>query len=230
MNKYEGLLDDDAEELPQVEEEEDEEEERGEEEGEGEGKEGEEEANTGSQASENASAPIGLEETFGRRRRKVPTSASDVPADTSNRGVVYLSRLPTGMFEPQMKKFFSQFGEVTRLKLIRSKRTGHSRHHGYVEFAFKEVAEIVAQTMHGYLMFGHSLVCLMVPKEKMHPLLFKGWNKKFRVIPRHQIEGKRQNKEGGVYTEKQLKKAASKLDRKMKRLQSMDIDYDFKAQ
>jgi len=38
------------------------------------------------------------------------------------RGVVYLGHIPYGFFEDQIKGFFSQFGEVTRLKLARSKK------------------------------------------------------------------------------------------------------------
>jgi hypothetical protein len=38
------------------------------------------------------------------------------------RGVVYLGHLPFGFFEAQLKSFFSQFGEVTRLRVSRSKK------------------------------------------------------------------------------------------------------------
>jgi nucleolar protein 15 len=41
---------------------------------------------------------------------------------TDPRGVIYLGHIPYGMEEPQMKKFFSQFGDVTRVKLWRSKK------------------------------------------------------------------------------------------------------------
>ena len=40
----------------------------------------------------------------------------------STRGVVYLGHIPPGFYEPQMKKFFGQFGRVTRLRLSRSKK------------------------------------------------------------------------------------------------------------
>lgn len=38
------------------------------------------------------------------------------------RGVVYISHLPPGFLEPQLRKFFRQFGEITQLRLIRSKK------------------------------------------------------------------------------------------------------------
>ena len=37
-------------------------------------------------------------------------------------GVVYVGHIPHGFFEEQMRKYFSQFGTVTRLKLSRSKK------------------------------------------------------------------------------------------------------------
>lgn len=39
-----------------------------------------------------------------------------------HRGVIYLGRIPYGFFEEQMLEYFSQFGEVTRLKLSRNKK------------------------------------------------------------------------------------------------------------
>ena len=40
------------------------------------------------------------------------------------RGVLYVGHIPPGFCEPQMKKYFAQFGTITRLRLSRSKRTG----------------------------------------------------------------------------------------------------------
>lgn len=50
----------------------------------------------------------------------------ELPADGSkdedHKGVVYLGRIPYGFFEEQMLEYFSQFGEVTRLRLARNKK------------------------------------------------------------------------------------------------------------
>jgi nucleolar protein 15 len=98
------------------------------------------------------------------------------------------SRVPHGFFEPQMKKYFSQFGRVLRLRLSRNKKTGASKHFAFIEFANGEVADIVAKTMHNYLMFGHILQCRVVPSEQVHPELFKGANERFKIDPRNQKE------------------------------------------
>lgn len=38
------------------------------------------------------------------------------------RGVVMIKNFPHGFYEQQMYEYFSQFGEVTRLKIIRSRK------------------------------------------------------------------------------------------------------------
>lgn len=58
-----------------------------------------------------------------------------------------------------MKEYFSQFGDVTRLRLARNPKTGASRHYAYIEFSSLPVAEIVADTMNNYLLMGHLLRC-----------------------------------------------------------------------
>lgn len=37
-------------------------------------------------------------------------------------GVIYVGHLPLGLFEPQLKTYFEQFGKVLRLRLSRSKK------------------------------------------------------------------------------------------------------------
>ena len=55
--------------------------------------------------------------------------------------VVYIGHVPHGFYEDQMKSYFSQFGEVTRLRLSRSKKTGKSKHFAFVEFKHSARAE-----------------------------------------------------------------------------------------
>ena len=46
---------------------------------------------------------------------------SEDAVDEENRGVIFLGRIPYGFFEEQMIEYFSQFGEITRLRLSRNK-------------------------------------------------------------------------------------------------------------
>lgn len=93
-----------------------------------------------------------------------------------------------------MRAYFSQFGEITRLRLSRNRLTGKSKHYAFVEFSTVTVAKIVAETMDNYLMYGHILKCKFVPKEQLHPEVWKGANRRFKRTPWNRIEKKRLEK------------------------------------
>lgn len=40
---------------------------------------------------------------------------------SNERGVIYLGHVPHGFYENEMKKYFSQFGEVTNINIPKSK-------------------------------------------------------------------------------------------------------------
>jgi nucleolar protein 15 len=107
--------------------------------------------------------------------------------------VICISRLPHGFFESELRAYLCQFGDITRLRLSRNPRTGASRHYAFVEFKHAEVARIVVETMHNYLLMGHLLQCTLVPEEKIHAELWKGANRKFVHVPWRRMEMKRYN-------------------------------------
>lgn len=82
-----------------------------------------------------------------------------VPAAVNTHGYVYVSHMPAGLEEDGLRKFFNQFGKVTKVKVARSKKTGRSKSYSFVEFEEKAAAKIAAETMHGFLLFGKQLVC-----------------------------------------------------------------------
>lgn len=90
-----------------------------------------------------------------------------------------------------MRAYFSQFGEITKLRLSRNRLTGRSKHYAFIEFASVTVAKIVAETMDNYLMYSHILKCKFVPAEQLHPEVWKGANRRFKRTPWNQIERKR---------------------------------------
>lgn len=100
-------------------------------------------------------------------------------------------RIPHGFYEHQMRAYFSQFGEITKLRLSRNRLTGRSKHYAFIEFASVTVAKIVAETMDNYLMYSHILKCKFVPAEQLHPEVWKGANRRFKRTPWNQIERKR---------------------------------------
>lgn len=89
-----------------------------------------------------------------------------------DRGVVYLGHIPHGFYESEMKAFFRQFGHITRLRLVRSHKTGNSKGYAFIEFRFKEVAQVVADTMNNYLMGNRLLKAVFLPPEKQSPKMF----------------------------------------------------------
>ncbi|KIW95086.1 uncharacterized protein Z519_03669 [Cladophialophora bantiana CBS 173.52] len=140
-------------------------------------------------------------------------------------GTVYVGRIPHGFYEKEMRAYFSQFGDITRLRLSRNKRTGASKHFAFIEFASNEVAKIVAETMDNYLMFGHILKCKYAESGSLHPDVWKGANKKFRKIPHEKLERERL---AAPKTEEQWKKKIEKeqrrRDKKAKKMKEIGLD------
>jgi len=96
-------------------------------------------------------------------------------------GVVRLSgSIPWGFYEPQMWEFFSQFGEVKRLKLLRSRRTGRSKGTAYLDFGDSVVAQIVADTMDKYVTLGETFYCNVVPPEELRYHMLSHWKFKMK--------------------------------------------------
>lgn len=78
-------------------------------------------------------------------------------SQASNRGLLYVGSLPKTFQQYELKKYFSQFGEVTRVRLSKIKKTGKSRGYGFVEFKDLNSAEVAAETMDNYLLAGSNI-------------------------------------------------------------------------
>lgn len=87
--------------------------------------------------------------------------------------VIKLNNIPHGFYEKQMKKYFSQFGKVKHVLLIRSKKTHKSRGFGFVEFELPQVAKAAAEAMHNYLFFNSVLKCRQMKKDDLPKDFFK---------------------------------------------------------
>lgn len=158
-------------------------------------------------------------------------------ADSEPRGVVYLGHIPNGFFEPQMRTFFTQFGEITRMRLSRSKKSARSRGYAFLEFKEESVAKIVAETMNKYLLFEKQLVCHLVPPEKQHPQIFKNWKKRipnftnqrrrkerttFNDRPKVEVDGE----EVPQVTQRQVVRRNNKENKLQSMLKDLGIDFD----
>lgn len=79
-------------------------------------------------------------------------------------GILYVSRLPHGFQERELSKYFAQFGDLKEVKLARNKKSGNSRHYGFIEFVNKDDAKIAQETMNNYLLMGHLLQVRLLAK------------------------------------------------------------------
>ena len=52
-----------------------------------------------------------------------------------------------------IKKYFEQFGPITRIICPRSSKTGRSVGYAFIEFGDEETARIAAKTMNNYILF-----------------------------------------------------------------------------
>jgi nucleolar protein 15 len=144
------------------------------------------------------------------------TSGEDVA------NVVYVGHIPKGFFETEMKKFFSQFGTVRRVKLYRSKKTGNSKGYAFVQFGSMEVAQVVAEAIDGYFLSDHQLVAHVVEKSKCHEGMFlPPKEKKIVNTNPKQISNDTIETEGKKIYEKVLRSDAKKL----KKLRESGIDF-----
>jgi len=143
-------------------------------------------------------------------------------------GVVYVGRLPHGFFEDQLRAYFSQFGDIKRLRLSRNKNTGRSKHYGFMEFESPDVAEIVVDTMNNYLLDGHLLQLAMIPSEEVDPNLWIGANRKFRRVPMDRVERKRRSKSRSAEQRAEVNRKLMQRQKKRRAaLARAGIKYDF---
>ncbi|EME30804.1 Uncharacterized RNA-binding protein [Galdieria sulphuraria] len=127
-------------------------------------------------------------------------------------GVIYIGHLPHGFYENELKGFFSQFGEVLKVRVARSVKTFRPKGYAFVMFANREVAEIACSAMDGYFMYNKILVCKVVPPEKVHRKMFK----RFVKIPWKKLE---KTHRALPLTEARRKKLWSKQERRNKELE-----------
>ncbi|KAJ1365523.1 hypothetical protein KIN20_025883 [Parelaphostrongylus tenuis] len=143
--------------------------------------------------------------------------------------VVKIKRIPYGFFERQLWEYFTQFGRVKRVRVARSLKTGNFKGWAYVGFANKEVAEIAAETMNGYLMFEKRLSCHLMDPSKVPKSMKSGPR---YVAPPHmrgraKKEALRRNKNKDVVKEEKAKgRREAAFKSRLDKLKALGIDYD----
>lgn len=125
-----------------------------------------------------------------------------------------------------MRGYFSQFGEITKLRLSRNRKTGASKHFAFIEFASDSVARIVANAMDNYLMFGHILKCKYVPVDSLPPRVWEGANRRFKKVPWNKVE-KRELEKPKTKEQwgKKNKKEQDKRDKMAEKMKGLDYEF-----
>ncbi|KAG6870941.1 hypothetical protein C0992_012056, partial [Termitomyces sp. T32_za158] len=84
--------------------------------------------------------------------------------------------------------------------------------------------------MDNYLLKGHILRCKVIPKDEVHPELWVGANRKWRVVPRDRLARVRHNK---IRTEDEQARTANRLikrqNERKRKLAKAGINYDITA-
>ncbi|KAM3072734.1 nucleolar protein [Clarireedia jacksonii] len=165
-------------------------------------------------------------EKLSKKEKKAIRKAAEKAADEKP-GVVYIGRIPHGFYENEMKAYFSQFGNILKIRMSRNRKSGASKHYAWIQFESKGVAEIVAKTMDNYLLFNHILKVKLVADEQISPDLFKGANRRFKKVPWNKIEGRKLEQGASEdQWEKRIAKAEKKRAKKLEKLQAMDYEFD----
>lgn len=146
--------------------------------------------------------------------------------DKLNPGVVYLGHLPSTLSESHIYNYCAQFGDISRFKLSRSKRTGNSKGYAFVEFESEDVAKIVAETMDNYLFGERLLTCKFMPREKVRKDLFNQRDASFH--PPSFPAVKRYNQKRGHLQMLKMEYRFKKKEKLLrKKLAERGIDYSF---
>ncbi|KAI9671726.1 MAG: hypothetical protein M1831_003254 [Alyxoria varia] len=142
------------------------------------------------------------------------------------RGTLYIGRIPHGFYEHQLRAYFSQFGAITNLRLSRNRRTGASKHYGFLEFESQEVARIVAETMDNYLLFGHILQVKVIEQEKVPENIWRGANRRFKKVPWNGIERGRLRSADREAWGKRVSREEGRRKRKLEKMKSLGYEFE----
>ncbi|RAL16519.1 uncharacterized protein BO97DRAFT_475293 [Aspergillus homomorphus CBS 101889] len=178
------------------------------------------------ESDDEGSKPIHRGPDLNAAQRKIAKKLKENTGRPEEPGTIYVGRIPHGFYENQMRSYFAQFGEVTRVRLSRNRKTGQSKHYAFVEFASTDVAKITAAANDNYLFYGHILKCKYVAPERLHPEIWKGANRRFKKTPWNRIEKRRldQGKTREKWTER-IEKEQQKRAAKAEQLKSI-LGYD----
>lgn len=169
----------------------------------------------------------------GQKKRLMARRFDKLKVKGSQRaGVIYIGHLPKGFNEPELKKFFSQFGEISKLRVARSKDSARSKGYAFLQYAEGDVAKVAAKAMDKYLMFGRQLAVHTVDEEDVHAETFKHANREWKFVPKQLMHRNKVNRAAEAEKTPAERKARvegllQKEKERRDRFKELEIDYDF---
>ena len=114
---------------------------------------------------------------------------------------------------------------MTIVSLIMS-QTARPRGYAFLEFEDKEVAQVAAETMNGYIMFGRQLECHTVAAP--HRETFKNGNRDWKFIPTQvKFRNEKNREKTDVEKAARVKGLLEKEKERRTRLKELGINYEF---
>lgn len=174
-----------------------------------------------------------IDESIKKAKQAEASSTATASTDDDNvvnKGVIYIGRIPHGFYEAQLRTYFSQFGEIKQLRLSRNKKTGASKHYGFIQFVAPEVADVVADTMDNYLIFGHILKVKVMQPADIKPGMWKGHDTKYTPVDNKarvlKSLGEPKTKE---FWNKVEERRAAKQAKREQKFKNLGIDYKYET-
>jgi len=150
--------------------------------------------------------------------------------------IIYVGHLPYGFFEDQLNGYLSQFGTVEHVVVPRSKKTNRDKGFAFVAFESPDVAEIVANTLHNFMLMKKRLICKLVPPEKIPIDSFLKSKSKYTELPITYVKAIKRTKAfaqriNSIRSKEQEKARKDRLfqrdAKKRAKFKKLGIDYDF---
>jgi nucleolar protein 15 len=155
-----------------------------------------------------------------RKRLRSQEGAAAAKNAENKSEVIYVGHLPLLFREKELRTFFGQFGDVDKLKLFKSKKTGNSKGYAFLKFASVQVAMTVSDAINGYHVDDRQLVSHVIPRSSTHKGMFLPYKK----------EPVEETAEVDHDSEKAVNRRKVKLQKKAEMLRAQGIDFDVHLQ
>lgn len=160
-----------------------------------------------------------------RRTRKIGEYIEGMEQTT---GVLYVAHLPWGTNEALIKKYFEQFGTISRFILPRSKHTGRIKGYSFIEYESMEIAKIAANTMNNFILFDRIIKCDVISDKSRYNKIFRRWKRQYKFFNKYnRFVTERNKKKSAKELKENVERYIEKENKKREKLQELGINYDF---